>query len=67
MSMMSDRLLPSACEVDVTNDDTSMYTLQLAAGSPAALVDWNNYRKRPTSASCSIAATGPKASCPTPV
>ncbi len=38
---MSDRLLPSACEVDVTGV-ASMYALQLAAGSPAALVDWNN-------------------------
>jgi L-fucose isomerase-like protein len=41
MSMMSDRLLPSACEVDVTGV-ASMYALQLASGRPAALVDWNN-------------------------
>jgi L-fucose isomerase-like protein len=41
MSMMSQRYLPSACEVDVTGALT-MYAMQLAAGSPAALVDWNN-------------------------
>ena len=41
MSMMSDRLLPSACEVDVSGVVT-MLALQLASGRPAALVDWNN-------------------------
>ena len=41
MSMMSDKLLPSACEVDVTGV-ASMYALQLASGTPSALVDWNN-------------------------
>src|SRR5262245_35945790 len=41
MSMMSDQFLPSACEVDVTGVLT-MYAMQLAARSPAALVDWNN-------------------------
>ncbi|MCS7314367.1 MAG: L-fucose/L-arabinose isomerase family protein [Bryobacterales bacterium] len=41
MSMMSERLLPSACEVDVTGA-LSMYALQLASGRPSALVDWNN-------------------------
>jgi len=41
MSMMSQQLLPSACEVDVTGV-ASMYALQLASGTPAALVDWNN-------------------------
>lgn len=41
MSMMSDKLIPSACEVDVTGV-ASMYALQLASGSPSALVDWNN-------------------------
>ena len=38
MSMMSEELLPSACEVDVTGVLT-MYAMQLAAGSPSALVD----------------------------
>jgi L-fucose isomerase-like protein len=41
MSMMSEQFMPSACEVDVTGALT-MYAMQLAAGSPAALVDWNN-------------------------
>ena len=41
MSMMSERFMPSACEVDVTGTLT-MYAMQLAAASPAALVDWNN-------------------------
>lgn len=41
MSMMSERLMPSACEVDVTGA-VSMYALQLASGTPSALVDWNN-------------------------
>jgi L-fucose isomerase-like protein len=41
MSMMSERLLPSACEVDIAGV-VSMYVLQLASGKPSALVDWNN-------------------------
>lgn len=41
MSMMSNQLMPSACEVDITGV-ASMYALQLASGSPSALVDWNN-------------------------
>ena len=41
MSMMSDKLMPSACEVDIAGT-VSMYALQLASGTPSALVDWNN-------------------------
>lgn len=41
MSMMSDQLMPSACETDITGV-VSMYALQLASNSPGALVDWNN-------------------------
>lgn len=41
MSIMSENMLPSACEVDITGTLT-MYTMQLASGSPSALVDWNN-------------------------
>jgi len=41
MSMMSEKLMPSACEVDITGL-VSMYALQLASGKPSALVDWNN-------------------------
>ncbi len=41
MSMMGQKLMPSACEVDVTGA-VSMYALALAAGAPPALLDWNN-------------------------
>jgi len=41
MSMMSQQMLPSACEVDIAGV-VSMYALQLASGRPSALVDWNN-------------------------
>jgi len=41
MSMMSESLLPSACEVDITGL-LAMYILQLASGTPSALLDWNN-------------------------
>lgn len=41
MSMMSNQLMPSACETDITGV-VSMYALQLASYSPGALVDWNN-------------------------
>jgi len=47
MSMMSEKLMPSACEVDVPGA-LAMYALQLASGRPSALVDWNNnYGKDP--------------------
>ena len=41
MSMMSENLLSSACEVDVCGT-LSMHMLQLASGTPSALLDWNN-------------------------
>ena len=41
MSMMGERLMPSACEVDVAGT-VSMYILALAAGKPSAILDWNN-------------------------
>ena len=41
MSMMSESLLPSACETDVAGL-VGMYVLQAASGTPAALLDWNN-------------------------
>ena len=41
MSMMSEQMLPSACEVDIAGV-VSMYALQLASERPSALVDWNN-------------------------
>ena len=47
MSMMSDALVPAACEMDVMGA-LAMYALQLAGGSPSALFDWNNnYGKDP--------------------
>ena len=41
MSMMSNNLMPSACETDMTGM-VGMYVLQLASGDPSAIVDWNN-------------------------
>jgi len=41
MSIMSESLVPSACEVDITGL-LGMYVLQLAGGTPSALLDWNN-------------------------
>ncbi|MCS7221086.1 MAG: L-fucose/L-arabinose isomerase family protein [Anaerolineae bacterium] len=41
MSMMSNSLLPSACETDIAGV-VGMYAMQLASGKPSALVDWNN-------------------------
>jgi L-fucose isomerase-like protein len=41
MSMMSEKLIPSACETDIAGA-VSMYTLMLASGNPPALLDWNN-------------------------
>jgi len=41
MSMMGEKLMPSACEVDVAGT-LSMYILALAANTPSAILDWNN-------------------------
>jgi L-fucose isomerase-like protein len=41
MSMMSNGLLPSACETDIAGL-VGMYILQAASRRPAALLDWNN-------------------------
>ena len=41
MSMLSNKLMPSACEVDVCGA-LSMYAMQLASGKASALADWNN-------------------------
>jgi L-fucose isomerase-like protein len=41
MSIMSESLVPSACEVDITGL-LGMYILQSAGGTPSALLDWNN-------------------------
>ena len=41
MSMLSDKLIPAACETDLAGA-ISMYALTLATQQPAALADWNN-------------------------
>ena len=41
MSMMSNSLMPSACETDIAGL-IGMYAMVLASGKPSALVDWNN-------------------------
>lgn len=41
MSMMSNQLMPSACETDIAGV-VGMYALALASGKPSAIVDWNN-------------------------
>jgi L-fucose isomerase-like protein len=41
MSMMSNKLMASACEADIAGT-VSMYALHEASGVPAALLDWNN-------------------------
>jgi L-fucose isomerase-like protein len=52
MSMMSEKLIPSACEVDVLGT-LSMYALTLASETPSALLDWNNnYGTNPDKAVC---------------
>jgi L-fucose isomerase-like protein len=41
MSMMSNSLMPSACETDIAGV-LGMLALVLASGKPSAIVDWNN-------------------------
>ena len=41
MSMMSNALMPAACETDIAGV-VGMYALVLASGKPSAIVDWNN-------------------------
>lgn len=41
MSMLSDKLIPSACETDIAGA-VSMYALALASMEAPALMDWNN-------------------------
>jgi L-fucose isomerase-like protein len=60
MSMMSEQLLPSACEVD-TMGTVSMYALTLASETPSALLDWNNnYGDDPDKAVCFHCSNLPK-------
>jgi L-fucose isomerase-like protein len=60
MSMMSDHLIPSACEVDVCGT-ISMHALRLASETPSALLDWNNnYGDDPNKAVCFHCSNLPK-------
>jgi L-fucose isomerase-like protein len=60
MSMMSENLIPSACEVDVLGT-VSMYALTLASETPSALLDWNNnYGSDPNKAVCFHCSNLPK-------
>ncbi len=60
MSMMSNELLSSACEVDIAGV-LGMHALQLASGTPSALLDWNNnYGSDPNKAVCFHCSNLPK-------
>jgi L-fucose isomerase-like protein len=60
MSMMSDDLLSSACEVDICGV-LSMHMLRLASQTPSALLDWNNnYGQNPDKAVCFHCSNLPK-------
>jgi len=41
LSMFSNKLIPAACEVDITGA-LGMYAMMLASGKPSAILDWNN-------------------------
>src|SRR5271169_921960 len=60
MSMMSNNLIPSACEVDVCGT-ISMHALALASETPSALLDWNNnYGTDPDKCVCFHCSNLPK-------
>ena len=60
MSMMSENLMSSACEVDICGV-VGMHALQLASGTPSALLDWNNnYGEDPDKAVCFHCSNLPK-------
>jgi len=60
MSMMSNKLLPAACEVDVCGT-LSMHAMALASETPSALLDWNNnYGDDPNKAVCFHCSNLPK-------
>ena len=60
MSMLSDALRPSACEVDVCGA-VGMYAMVLASGKPSALLDWNNnYGDDPDKCVCFHCSNLPK-------
>jgi L-fucose isomerase-like protein len=60
MSMMSNDLMSSACEVDICGV-VGMHALQLASETPSALLDWNNnYGDDPDKAVCFHCSNLPK-------
>ena len=60
MSMMSNELMSSACEVDITGV-VGMHALRLASETPSALLDWNNnYGDDPNKAVCFHCSNLPK-------
>src|SRR5713226_9066893 len=60
MSMMSDSLLSSACEVDICGV-LGMHAWRLASETPSALLDWNNnYGSDPNKAVCFHCSNLPK-------
>ena len=60
MSMMSNELMSSACEVDICGV-VGMHALRLASGTPSALLDWNNnYGDDPNKAVCFHCSNLPK-------
>ncbi len=60
MSMMSENLMSSACEVDIAGV-VGMHALQLASETPSALLDWNNnYGDDPDKAVCFHCSNLPK-------
>ena len=60
MSMMSNELMSSACEVDICGG-LGMHALRLASGTPSALLDWNNnYGTDPNKAVCFHCSNLPK-------
>ena len=60
MSMMSNDLMSSACEVDIAGV-VGMHALRLASETPSALLDWNNnYGEDPNKAVCFHCSNLPK-------
>jgi len=67
MSMLGETLVPCACEVDIAGA-VSMYALTLAAGTPSALLDWNNnYGDQAEKCVCTHCGNFPKSFTAAPI
>ncbi len=67
MSMLGEKLLPSACEVDVCGA-IAMYAISLATQEPSALLDWNNnYADDPNKCVCTHCSNYPKSFVQNPI